>query len=40
MPNLANILKNEISRIARKELKVETLALKKAVAAQRKEIAA
>jgi DNA-binding transcriptional regulator YiaG len=40
MSNIASILKHEISRVARKELRVETLALKKAVAAQRKEIAA
>jgi DNA-binding transcriptional regulator YiaG len=40
MPNIASILKSEISRVARKEIKVETLVLKKAVAAQRKEIAA
>jgi DNA-binding transcriptional regulator YiaG len=40
MPNIASILKNEISRVARRELKVETLALRKAVVAQRKEIAA
>jgi DNA-binding transcriptional regulator YiaG len=40
MPNIASVLKNEISRVARKELRVETLALKKAVVTQRKEIAA
>jgi cell division protein FtsB len=40
MPNIANALKSEISRVARKEIKVETLALKKSVVAQRKEIAA
>jgi len=40
MPNLATTLKSEILRVARKELKGETLALKRAVVAQRKEIAA
>lgn len=40
MPNIASLLKAEISRIARKELRVETLALKKSVVAQRTEIAA
>ncbi len=40
MPNLATTLKSEIARVARKELRVEILALKRAVLAQRKEIAA
>ena len=40
MPNIANILKLEISRIARKEVRGETQSLKKAAAAHRSEIAA
>jgi DNA-binding transcriptional regulator YiaG len=40
MPNIANILKLEISRIARKEVRGETQGLKKAVATHRVEIAA
>jgi DNA-binding transcriptional regulator YiaG len=40
MPNIASILKSEISRIARKELRAETQALKKAVTSHRAEIAA
>jgi len=40
MPNIASILKNEISRVARKEVRSETLGLKKAVGAFRTEIAA
>jgi len=40
MPNIASILKSEISRIARKEARSETMTLKKAVAAHRAEIAA
>jgi DNA-binding transcriptional regulator YiaG len=40
MPNLASILKNEIARVARKEIRGETLGLKKAVATYRAEIAA
>ncbi len=40
MTNIATILKSEISRVARKELRVEALPLKKAAATQRKEIAA
>ena len=40
MPNIALILKNELSRVARKEARSETLGLKKAVATYRKEIAA
>jgi DNA-binding transcriptional regulator YiaG len=39
MPNIANILKLEISRIARKEVRGETQGLKKAVTAYRTEIA-
>jgi len=39
MPNIASILKSEISRVARKELRGETQALKKAVAVFRSEIA-
>jgi len=39
MPNIANILKLEISRIARKEVRGETQSLKKAVAAYRAELA-
>ncbi len=40
MPNIASILKSEISRVARKEIRAEVLTLKKAVGSQRKEIAA
>lgn len=40
MPNIADALKAEISRIARKELKGELEAVKKAAAAHRHEIAA
>ncbi len=40
MPNIAQILKSEISRVARKEIRNETLALKKSVAGYRTEIAA
>ncbi len=40
MPNVASILKEEISRVARKEVRRETAALKKASAAYRAEIAA
>jgi len=40
MPNIVNALKAEISRIARKEIRAETTALKKAVATYRTEIAA
>ena len=39
MPNIASILKNEISRVARKEVRAATLGLRKAVAAYRSEIA-
>jgi DNA-binding transcriptional regulator YiaG len=38
MPNIASVLKTEVSRIARKELKGETQALKAAVAQQRSQI--
>ena len=40
MPNIASILKSEIARVARKEVRGETLGLKKAVVAYRTEIAA
>lgn len=40
MPNIASILKQEIARIARKELRVETTRLRKATSAYRSEIAA
>ena len=40
MPNIATILKAEIVRIARKEVRAQTAGLKKAVAAYRSEIAA
>jgi DNA-binding XRE family transcriptional regulator len=40
MPNIAAVLKNEISRVARKEVRSETLALKKVAATYRSEIAA
>lgn len=40
MPNLASLLKSEIARVARKEVRGETLGLKKAVSAYRAEIAA
>jgi DNA-binding transcriptional regulator YiaG len=40
MPNIASLLKSEISRVARKELRTETASLKKTVAGQRSEIAA
>ena len=40
MPNIATLLKHEISRIARKEVRAETSHLKKAVATYRSEIAA
>lgn len=39
MPNIAAILKSEISRVARKEVRAETQSLKKAVALYRAEIA-
>jgi DNA-binding transcriptional regulator YiaG len=40
MANLASVLKSEVGRLARKELRAETESLKKTVAAQRSEIAA
>ena len=40
MPNIATVLKEEIMRLARKELRVETEQLKKASATFRSEIAA
>ncbi len=40
MPNLASVLKEEIARVARKEVRRETAALKKASASYRAEIAA
>jgi DNA-binding transcriptional regulator YiaG len=40
MPNIATALKEEITRLARKELKANTESLKKAVASYRSEIAA
>jgi DNA-binding transcriptional regulator YiaG len=39
MPNIANVLKAEITRLARKEVRDESDGLKKTVAAQRTEIA-
>lgn len=39
MPNIATLLKSEISRLARKEVRAETEALKKATARYRSEIA-
>jgi DNA-binding transcriptional regulator YiaG len=39
MPNVASILKSEMSRVARKEVRGETVPLKKAVSAYRSEIA-
>lgn len=40
MPNIASILKSEITRVARKEVRVEIEALRKAGAAQRTALAA
>jgi DNA-binding transcriptional regulator YiaG len=40
MPNIASVLKDEISRLARKEVRGETARLQKAVTAYRSEIAA
>ena len=40
MPNVATVLKTEISRVARKELRAAVEPLKKVVATQRSEIAA
>ena len=39
MPNIGNVLKSEISRVARKELRSETQQLKKTVAQYRSQIA-
>ena len=40
MPNIASLLKNEIARVARKEVRAEIASLKKAAATHRAEIAA
>jgi DNA-binding transcriptional regulator YiaG len=40
MPNVASVLKGEMSRVARREVRSETVALKKAVSVYRTEIAA
>ena len=40
MPNIATLLKNEIARVARKEVRAETQSLKKAINTHRGEIAA
>ena len=40
MPNIASVLKSEITRIARKEIRAEVEGLKKAVSSHRSEIAA
>ena len=40
MTNLASVLKSEVTRLARKELRAETESLKKTVTVQRTEIAA
>lgn len=40
MPNIASLLKEQITRVARKELRANTESLKKAVATYRSEIAA
>jgi len=40
MANIASLLKTEISRVARKEVRAETMSLKKAVGVYRAEIAA
>lgn len=40
MPNIASVLKSEISRVPRKEVRGETMAVKKAVGGYRAEIAA
>ena len=40
MPNIASVLKSEITRIARKEIRAEVEGLKKAVSSYRSEIAA
>lgn len=40
MPNIATVLKSEIGRLARKELRSETEGLKKTIASQRSDLAA
>ena len=40
MPNIASLLKDEIARVARKEVRADTLGLKKAMGIYRTEIAA
>jgi DNA-binding XRE family transcriptional regulator len=40
MPNIASLLKTEISRVARKEVRADTMGLKKALGVCRAEIAA
>lgn len=40
MPNLASVLKSEVARLARKELRAESEALKKTVSSQRAELVA
>jgi DNA-binding transcriptional regulator YiaG len=40
MPNIASVLKSEIARVARKEVRGETLGLKKAASTHRSDIAA
>ena len=40
MANIASLLKSEISRVARKEVRAETAGLKKALSSSRSEIAA
>jgi DNA-binding transcriptional regulator YiaG len=40
MPNIATLLKSEISRLSRREIRKEVLPLRKAAATQRREIAA
>ena len=39
MPNIANLLKNEIARVARKEVRAETRGLKNSIAPYRSQIA-
>jgi len=40
MPNIASVLKSEISRVARKEIRAEVESLKKSISTHRTEIAA
>ena len=40
MPNIASVLKTEIARVARKELKAQTDSLRKTVASQRADLSA